>query len=137
MSDTERTAPYVVAIIEKDPVEHLPVVVHPHEVPILAAVHGEHKVRIDEDADLPAGVTQNTFEVEDEYARLEQRWGINTKMEKSFASLVFRDPGDLADYIDQTNGEELPKATAKPAAKRAAKAAKAATAKPAAEPVED
>lgn len=81
--------PYLVAVIHKDAVEHLPVVVMPHEVRVLAAVHGEHKVTIDENADLPGGLTEGEFEPEDEYARLEQHYGQHRENGMSFVSIAF------------------------------------------------
>ncbi|MBA3588200.1 hypothetical protein [Methylibium sp.] len=81
--------PYVVALIEKDAVEHLPVCVLAHEIPVLAMVHGEGKVSIDENADLPQGVIDAEFEVEDEFARLEQRYGVHPDTRMSYATMAF------------------------------------------------
>lgn len=80
--------PYVVAIISKDAVEHLPVVVPAHEVAVLAAVH-DGRVSIDESADLPAGLTEAEIELDDEFARLEQRYGVHPDSKISHVSMAY------------------------------------------------
>jgi hypothetical protein len=127
-SPTARTAPYIVAVIHKDAVEHLPVVVHPHEMPILALVHGEHKLQHDENADLPKGVSEATFEPEDEFVRLEQRYGVHPDTKRTYAAMIFGDAAGLAEQLDSYESVEsartvAPKTTRTVAAKKTAKKA--------------
>ena len=124
-SDTERTQPYIVVHIHKDAVENLPVVVFPHEVPILALVHGENKIAPAEDADLPNGVTEGKFEVEDEFVRLEQRYGNHKGTGQSHASMVFGDAYGLAEALDRFDAGEAAPRTRPTARTKAATAAKA------------
>lgn len=109
--------PYVVAVIEKDAVEHLPVVVPAHEVAVLAAVHGAQRVRIDEDADLPGGLTEVEYDedgVHDEFTRLEQRYGVHPDTKQSFAQMVFGGPNGLLSMLEQSDGDDgAPRRTAK------------------------
>lgn len=107
--------PYVVAIIHKDAVEHLPVVVPPHEVAVIAAVHGEHKVTIDENADLPNGLTEFEFDPEEEYARLEQRYGAHRENGMPFVSLAFGNRDGFLRSMQALNEE----ASAKPRRQKA------------------
>jgi hypothetical protein len=116
---------YVVALIQKDAVEHLPVTVAAHEIPILVAVHGEDRVFIDENADLPNGLTEVEFEdeeaVADEFARLEQRYGHPSDSRQSYARQVFRDADNFGDQLERyTQGTE--RAARKAGAKKAAPA---------------
>lgn len=102
--------PYVVAVIEKDAVEHLPVVVPAHEVAVLAAVHGAQRVRIDEDADLPSGLIDVEFDedsVHDEFTRLEQRYGVHPDTKQSYAQMTFGGPHGLLSMLEQSDGEEI------------------------------
>lgn len=117
--------PYVVAILQKDAVERLPLVVPAHEIPILVAVHGEDRVFIDENADLPAGLTEVEYEdedaVADEFARLEQRYGHPPDSRQSFAVQVFRDVENFGDSLDRYSDGVAPRARAakKPAGPKA------------------
>ncbi|RYE65690.1 MAG: hypothetical protein EOO79_08050 [Oxalobacteraceae bacterium] len=116
--------PYVVAMIRKDAVEELPVVVGAHEVGILQMVHGEDKVYVDEDADLPKGMTETEdFDVEDEYARLEQRYGLNVNTKMSNVSMAF---GGLDGFMDAM--EKADQADGAPTARKTSKATKRAAA---------
>lgn len=124
-SETSRTAPFVVAVIHKSAVEHLPIVVHPHELLMLAAVHGQNKVQIDENADLPTGVTQATFEPEDEFARLEQRYGTVPESTQTFAQMVFGSVDGFVDRLDAIEAGGAP--SARPTRAKAAKTAAAKT----------
>lgn len=89
--------PYVVALVEKDAVEQVPTTVPAHEVPVLQAVHGG-RVAVDENADLPAGLIETEdFDPEDEYARLETRYGDAPGTKASYASIAY---GGLQGFID-------------------------------------
>lgn len=116
--------PYVVAVIEKDAVEHLPVVVPAHEVAVLAAVHGSQRVRIDEDADLPGGLTEVEYDedgVHDEFTRLEQRYGVHPDTKQSFAQMVFGGPHGLLSMLERSDGEDLaPRSTSTSKRRKAA-----------------
>lgn len=117
--------PYVVAVIEKDAVEHLPVVVPAHEVAVLAAVHGAQRVRIDEDADLPTGLIDVEFDedtVHDEFTRLEQRYGVHPDTKQSYAQMVFGGPDGLLALLERSDGEDIAprRATASSKRRRAA-----------------
>lgn len=98
----QKTAPYVVALIQRDAVEHLPVTVHAFEVVVLQRIHGD-RVVIDENADLPAGLTEASFDPEDEFSRLEQRYGIDPDTKQSFASQAF---GGLHGFLAMLDGAE-------------------------------
>lgn len=110
-------SPYVVALIKRDAVEHLPVVVPAHEVPVLAAVHGESRVHVKEDADLPNGVTEATVgDLRDEFARLENRYGNHPKTGTSFAAMAF---GGFNGFVQtmqagEEEGEDAPRRGRKP-----------------------
>jgi hypothetical protein len=124
-SETSRTAPYVVAVIHKSAVEHLPVTVPPHELLILARVHGgHHKIQIEEDADLPDGLTEATFEPEDEYARLEQRYGMDADG-RSFAATEFGSVDGFISRLDSIEAGGAPRARASRAKAAPAPKAKA------------
>lgn len=124
-SDTARTVPLVVATIHKSAVEHLPVVVAPHELLVLALVHGsQEKIQIEDDADLPSGLTEKTFEPEDEYVRLEQLYGNHTGTGQSYASMVFGSVEGFVERLDQIEAGRAPSART-----TRAKAAKTAAAK--------
>jgi hypothetical protein len=101
--NTMSKVPYVVAVIHKDAVEQLPLVVAAYEVPILVAIHGEHKISIDENADLPNGLTEKELvddeAMEEEYARLEQRYGNHPDTKQPYASFVFRNVDEFADQV--------------------------------------
>lgn len=118
--------PYVVAVIHKDAVEQLPVTVAAYEVPILVAVHGEHRVSIDENADLPNGLTEKEIDpsdeaaVQEEFSRLEQRYGDDSDRKQSFASIVFRNVDEFADQLSRF--EEVQERQQKKAAKTKGKA---------------
>lgn len=110
MSETAKKAPYVVAVIQRDAVEHLPVVVHAFEVPVLQAVHGVDRVVIDEAADLPAGVSVAEFEPEDEFSRLEMRYGRDADTKQSFAAIAYGGMRGFMDALESTDaGEEAPR----------------------------
>lgn len=81
--------PYVVAMIAKDPVEIMPVVVPAHEVAVLERVHGESKVYINHEADLPNGITDFEFDPDEEYARLEQKYGVHSENKMPYTSMTF------------------------------------------------
>lgn len=103
MSDTVKKAPYVMAVIQKDAVEHLPKVVHIFEVPVLQRVHGEQRVTIDESADLPGGLTEATFEPEEEFARLEQCYGLDQDTKQSYVSQAY---GGLHGFLETLERSE-------------------------------
>lgn len=117
--------PYVVAVIQKDAVEHLPVVVPMHEVAVLSKLHGEDKVVIDENADLPTGLEEFEFEPDDEYARLEERYGLHPETKMTYAQMTYGSArmfeDGVEDYVNQVHGEAAPVRKApkgKPAAKK-------------------
>lgn len=95
--------PYVIAVIHKDAVERLPVTVPIHEVAVIAAVHGQHKVTIDENSDLPEGLTEFEFDPEEEYARLELRYGTHRENGMSHAAIAF---GGLPGFLDALEAAE-------------------------------
>jgi hypothetical protein len=95
--------PFVIAVIHKDAVEHLPVTVPIHEVAVLAAVHGQHKITLDENADLPDGLTEFEFDPEEEFARLELRYGSHRENGMSFAAMAF---GGLTGFLDAMEAAE-------------------------------
>lgn len=121
MSDTKK-APYVVAVIHKDAVEHLPVTVHAFEVPVLQQVHGTDKVVIDEGADLPGGLVEADFDPEEEFARLEQRYGFDPDTKQSYVAQAYGGARGFFEALEKSDGEEAlasaetvktPKATGK------------------------
>lgn len=95
--------PYVIAVIHKDAVERLPVTVPVHEVAVIAAVHGSHKVTVDENSDLPSGLTEFEFDPEEEFARLELRYGNHRETGMSFAVMAF---GGLTGFLDAMEASE-------------------------------
>lgn len=109
------TLPYQVVLLCRSEVEKTPLVVLPHEVEVLKALHGEDKVR-ETDADLPAGVTESTFDTAEEYARLEQYYRGNENNQRP----VYNALGTLDDFENSLS--QIP---AKPKASKA-KASKAA-----------
>jgi hypothetical protein len=117
MSETAKSAPYVVAVIHKDAVEHLPVTVHVFEVRVLQQLHGADKVTIDEGADLPGGLTEVTFEPEDEFSRLEQRYGFDPDTKQSYVAQAYGGFPGFLDELEAAGADGEPVRKAKPAAK--------------------
>jgi hypothetical protein len=124
-SPSSRTVPYVVAKIRQDAVAIIPTVVPTHEVLVLVAVHGAHRVEIDETADLPTGLNEFTFEPEDEFARLVQRYGYPQDSAQSYAERVFDDADGLIDKLDRIEAGGAPRAVAKKTAAKKTAAKKA------------
>ncbi len=83
-------AEYIVVLIRKDVMQETPVTVFPHEIQILYEVHGESNVNvIDPFPDYEA----QEIEPDDEYARLERRYGVDAERNSmSFVELVYGKP---------------------------------------------
>jgi hypothetical protein len=64
------TLPYKLVLIKRGEGSKTPTCVLPHEVEVLKALHGDENV-IDTNDKLPEGLTEKTFDTEDEYARLQ------------------------------------------------------------------
>lgn len=62
---------YVIVLLCRSENEKTPLVVLPHEVEVLKALHGEDAVR-DVEAELPAGIKKTEFDTAEEYSRLQQ-----------------------------------------------------------------
>lgn len=95
--------PYVIAVVHKDAVERLPLTVPAHEVAVLVAVYGPHKVVVDENSDLPPGLTEMEFDPEEEFARLELRYGSHRENGMSYAGMAF---GGLVGFLDTLAASE-------------------------------
>lgn len=121
MSEDLKKQPFLVAIIAKDAVEQLPVTVMAHELLVLVAVHGQDRVFVDENADLPNGLTEGEFDPEEEFARLEQRYGDHPDTKQSYATMAF---GGFRGFEDFLENEAVGHET-KPRRRGAAKAEKA------------
>jgi len=63
---------YLIALIVRGEGSKTPVIVFPHEVDLLRAVHGDDAVLVTDDV---SPVKDATFDTEDEYVRLELTYG--------------------------------------------------------------
>lgn len=63
---------YLIALIVRGEGSKTPVIVFPHEVDLLRAVHGDEAVLVTDDV---SPVKDATFDTEDEYVRLELTYG--------------------------------------------------------------
>ena len=119
--------PYVVAVIHKDAVEQIPVTVPAHEVPILQAVHGDGRVTVDETTDLPQGLTETAdLDPEQEFARLEQRYGEPPGTKVSYATMVYGSLPGFVQALEDVEGASGGRTRRKAAVKKLDKAAEGA-----------
>lgn len=86
----------VTAIVERDVSTHIPTTVFPHELPILEVINGAGKVRIEEGSE--AEYEYDTTP-EEEWIRLEQKYGIDKDVNMPFVAKVYRHPGELAEAM--------------------------------------
>lgn len=108
--------PFVVAILAKDAVEQIPVVIPAHEVVVLAAVHGQNRVSVDEAADLPGGLTDFEFDPDEEWSRLEMKYGSEPDTKQSYAQVAFGSRHNFLAMLPDADEEEAPKKRGRKAA---------------------
>lgn len=116
--------PLVVAMLTRDAVEQLPIVVGLHEVPVLAAVHpgpgGDGtRISVDEAADLPAGLTEVEFDPEEEFDALALKYGRQPGSGTPFVVVAY---GSRAGFLEAVGAEAATSAEA-PARRGRGKAA--------------
>lgn len=98
------TLPYQVVLLCRSEIEKTPLIVLPHEVEVLKSLHGDEQVR-ESDAELPVGITESTFETDEEYSRLQQYYRGND----SNPDPVRRALGTLKEFeesFSQQSGED-------------------------------
>lgn len=78
---------YQKLLIERDPMEKLTVIVPTYETPILEAVHGAHNVSV---LEANISISSTPPDPQDEYDRLERRYGDHPQMGISYAEYVHR-----------------------------------------------
>ncbi len=67
------TRKFITVLLVRNELEKTPLVVLPHEVPILEALHPSAEVR-KIDVPTPHGLDKKTFDVEEEYANLQEKY---------------------------------------------------------------
>ena len=104
-------AKYLVAIIERDIAEKIPVTVLMHEIPVLQAVHKKATLH---PADIKPLVESKDVDLDDEYERLMAQYGIDEDSGMSFVERVY---GRLDEFVqkveDMYSGESKPKRSTK------------------------
>ena len=85
-------AKYVVALIERDVAEKIPVTVLLHEIPVLEMVHSKAVIR---PADIDPVVASREVDLEDEYDRLANQYG----MDENGIPFVERVYGRLDEFV--------------------------------------
>lgn len=107
---------YVNAMLERDPMTHIPVCVLATEIPILQMVHGG-KLR-----DIEMTETVADVNPDDEFERLANAYRDRQGTGKSFAEEVFGSPRGIVMQMESLSGESTEKAS-KPARGRGRPAA--------------
>jgi hypothetical protein len=86
----------VTAIVERDVSTHIPTTVFVHELPILEVINGAGKVSV-----VDGSEAESDFETtpEEEFIRLEQKYGIDKDVNMPFVAKVYRHPEELAEAM--------------------------------------
>jgi len=99
------TLPYLIVLLCRSEMEKTPLVVYPHEIEVLKALHGEDQIR-EIDAEPP--VKEGTFETADEYARLQQYYRGNENVSDP-VRLALGTLKDFEESLVQVGGDDSEK----------------------------
>jgi hypothetical protein len=86
----------VTAIIDRGVTTHIPTVVFAHELPVLEVINGAGRVSVVEGSE-----AETDFETtpEEEFIRLEQKYGVDKDVNMPYVAKVYRHPGELAEAM--------------------------------------
>jgi hypothetical protein len=103
----------VTALIHRDVTSQIPSQVFTHELAILEVIHGGGKIELVEGSAVDIETDQSP---EEEYTRLELKYGVDTDAGMSHVSKVYRNVGELAEAMGvEVEAPRSKKRAAKPA----------------------
>jgi hypothetical protein len=99
----EITRKLIVALVKRNENSKTPVIIYPHEVPVLQVMFGEEGVEV---TDTDPGIAPGTFDTADEYSRLEQYYKGSSEIANPTRE-AFRNLKEFeAGFEDEDGGEE-------------------------------
>lgn len=96
------TLPYLIVLLCRSEMEKTPLVVYPHEIEVLKALHGEDQIR---EIDATPPVSEGEFETADEYARLQQYYRGNENVSDP-VRLALGTLKDFEESLVQVGGDD-------------------------------